>query len=330
MKDLSRDTTGSASVAIFDLDGTIMSTNVIEQYLWSRLPELSPLRQLREVAVVTGRLPGYLLTEQRDRGSFLRAVYRRYRGLDLAHLERRVDTVMAPDILSRLSPDALARIEGHRAAGHTTVLLTGAVSTLTRPLRDLFDVIVAAELDTDADGICTGFLTTPPLVGESRAAWLKHYAALHQVDLTRSFAYADSHSDLPMLSAVGNPVAVSPGHFADAGRSAVAVVNRGVEDHPGSPALADPALSLDRLRSYVGTLQVGHHQAPEGRCGRAAGQVLRETDQEHRGRSADGRGRPGTGTRRCTTRSRRPARPRSPRTTSSGRSTWVRRGVGRQ
>ncbi len=210
MKDLSRDTTGPASVAIFDLDGTIMSTNVIEQYLWSRLPELSPLRQLREVAVVTGRLPGYLLTEQRDRGSFLRAVYRRYRGLDLAHLERRVDTVMAPDILSRLSPDALARIEGHRAAGHTTVLITGAVSTLTRPLRDLFDVIVAAELDTDADGICTGFLTTPPLVGESRAAWLKHYAALHQVDLTRSFAYADSHSDLPMLSAVGNPVAVSP------------------------------------------------------------------------------------------------------------------------
>ena len=54
------------------------------------------------------------------------------------------------------------------------------------------------------------FLTAPPLVGESRAAWLKHYAAMHEVDLDRSFAYADSHSDLPMLETVGNAVAVSP------------------------------------------------------------------------------------------------------------------------
>ena len=54
-------------------------------------------------------------------------------------------------------------------------------------------MIVAAELAVDGDGRCTGFLTTPPLVGESRAAWLKHYAALHDIDLSRSFAYADSH-----------------------------------------------------------------------------------------------------------------------------------------
>lgn len=210
MKDLTRDTAGASAVAIFDLDGTIMSTNVVEQYLWSRLPELSPAGQLNEVGQVARRLPGYLLAEQRDRGSFLRAVYRRYRGLDLAALERRVDTTMAPYIVSRLSPDALQRIAEHRAAGHTTILITGAVETLTRPLREHFDVIVAAELATDADGRCTGYLARPPLVGESRAAWLKHYASLHGVDLGKSYAYADSHSDLPMLQSVGHPVAVSP------------------------------------------------------------------------------------------------------------------------
>ncbi|SDS71567.1 HAD-superfamily subfamily IB hydrolase, TIGR01490 [Friedmanniella luteola] len=210
MKDLSKDTAGASAVAIFDLDGTIMSTNVVEQYLWSRLPELSPAGQVAEVGQVARRLPGYLLAEQRDRGDFLRAVYRRYRGLDLAELEHRVDTTMAPAILSRVSAEALERIEQHRAAGHTTILITGAVETLTRPLREYFDVIVAAQLATDADGRCTGFLARPPLVGESRAAWLKHYASLHGVDLTRSFAYADSHSDLPMLQTVGHPVAVSP------------------------------------------------------------------------------------------------------------------------
>jgi phosphoserine phosphatase len=47
-------------------------------------------------------------------------------------------------------------------------------------------------------------------VGESRAAWLNHYSTLHGIDLSKSYAYADSHSDLAMLSVVGRPVAVSP------------------------------------------------------------------------------------------------------------------------
>jgi alcohol-forming fatty acyl-CoA reductase len=210
MKDLDKDTAGSAALAIFDLDGTIMSTNVIEQYLWARLPELSRTQQLAEVGQVMRHLPSYLRAEQRDRGTFLRAVYRRYRGADLAALERFVDTSMAPQILSRLSPEAVRRIREHQAAGHTTILITGVVRPLTRPLQPLFDVIVAADLGVDEEGRCTGFLTGPPVVGESRAAWLKHYATQHGVALDRSFAYADSHSDLPMLETVGNAVAVSP------------------------------------------------------------------------------------------------------------------------
>jgi fatty acyl-CoA reductase len=210
MKDLDKDTGGSAALAIFDLDGTIMSTNVVEQYLWARLPELSRTQQVAEVGHVLRRLPSYLRAEQRDRGTFLRAVYRRYRGADLAALERFVDTSMAPQILSRLSPEAVRRIREHRAAGHTTILITGVVQPLTRPIQPLFDVVVAAELGVDEEGRCTGFLTGPPVVGESRAAWLKHYAVQHGIDLDRSFAYADSHSDLPMLETVGNAVAVSP------------------------------------------------------------------------------------------------------------------------
>jgi alcohol-forming fatty acyl-CoA reductase len=210
IKDLGKDTAGAVALAIFDLDGTIMSTNVIEQYLWARLPELSRTQQLAEVGQVMRRLPSYLRAERRDRGTFLRAVYRRYRGADLAALERFVDTAMAPQILNRLSPEAVRRIREHRAAGHTTILITGVVRPLTRPIQPLFDVIVAADLAVDEEGRCTGFLTGPPVVGESRAAWLQHYAAQHEIELDRSFAYADSHSDLPMLETVGNAVAVSP------------------------------------------------------------------------------------------------------------------------
>jgi phosphoserine phosphatase len=49
-----------------------------------------------------------------------------------------------------------------------------------------------------------------PPTGETRAQALRDYADLHGIDLKNSVAYADSTSDLPMLDAVGFPVAVNP------------------------------------------------------------------------------------------------------------------------
>ena len=197
-------------LAAFDLDGTVMTTNVIETYLWLRLPELSLTQRAGELMRVAAQLPNYLGAERKDRGVFLRQVYRRYEGARLDELGRFVDERLTPFVLDRTSPDAVRRIREHREAGHTTILLTGVIRPLTRPFEGLFDHIVAADLATDADGVCTGFLTGPPMVGDSRAAWLTHYAGLYGIDLSSSFAYADSHVDLPMLRSVGNPVAVSP------------------------------------------------------------------------------------------------------------------------
>jgi len=197
-------------LAAFDLDGTVMTTNVIETYLWLRLPELSLTQRAGELMRVAAQLPNYLGAERKDRGVFLRQVYRRYEGARLDELGRFVDERLTPFVLDRTSPDAVRRIREHREAGHTTILLTGVIRPLTRPFEGLFDHIVAADLATDADGVCTGFLTGPPMVGDSRAAWLTHYAGLYGIDLSASFAYADSHVDLPMLRSVGNPVAVSP------------------------------------------------------------------------------------------------------------------------
>ncbi|GAA1398456.1 HAD-IB family hydrolase [Luteococcus peritonei] len=197
-------------LAAFDLDGTVMDTNVVETYLWARLPELGPLGRAKEVAGVAASLPRYLGADRRDRADFLRTMYRRYEGMRMAELEKLVDEQMTPLVQDRMSAEALERIKEHRGAGHTTVLLTGVIRPLTRPLEEYFDVIVAAELATDADGVITGFLTSPPMVGEARSAWLKHHAALNGIDLAKSFAYADSHVDLPMLTTVGNPVVVQP------------------------------------------------------------------------------------------------------------------------
>jgi HAD superfamily hydrolase (TIGR01490 family) len=197
-------------LAVFDMDGTLLSSNVIETYLWLRMPELDGAGRAREVGRLLRSLPSYLAAERRDRGGFLRAVYRRYAGADPHELDALVDEVVAPHVLERVSGAALRRVREHRAAGHHTILLTGAVRPLTRPLAPLFDTVVAAELAVGDGGRATGILARPPLVGESRAAWLVRFAEVNGYDLSRSYAYADSHSDLPMLRAVGRPTAVSP------------------------------------------------------------------------------------------------------------------------
>ena len=61
-------------LAAFDLDGTVMTTNVIETYLWLRLPELSLTQRAGELMRVAAQLPNYLGAERKDRGVFLRQV----------------------------------------------------------------------------------------------------------------------------------------------------------------------------------------------------------------------------------------------------------------
>ncbi|MCK9900737.1 haloacid dehalogenase [Parafrankia colletiae] len=201
---------GEGVLAVFDLDGTLVSSTVVESYLWLRLADASAAGRAREVVSLARALPGYLRAERRDRGHLIRSVYGRYAGVDPAELAAVVAQAGADVVLRRVKPAAVRRVREHRAAGHRTVLLTGAVSALTAPLAPLFDEIVATELEVGADGRYTGRLESSPLVGDSRAAFVDHYARGRGADLAASWAYADSLSDLPMLRAVGNPVAVNP------------------------------------------------------------------------------------------------------------------------
>lgn len=196
--------------AFFDMDGTLLSSNVIETYLWMRLQELSGAERLGELGRIAAKVPRLVRAERRERSDFLRTVYREYAGARHDTLEQIADEQLTAHVLERLAPAAVRRIREHRAAGHRTVLITGAIRPLTRPLVPLFDHIEAAELAVDERGVCTGYLASSPLVGESRAAWMRSYAAEHGIDMAGSFGYADSHSDLPLLQAVGNAVAVRP------------------------------------------------------------------------------------------------------------------------
>lgn len=195
--------------AVFDLEGTIVASNLIESYLWARLSSMPRSQWSGELADLARSLPRYLRAERRDRGDFVRAFLRRYEGADMAELRDLVDDVLGDALLQRVMPEAVRRIRAHRAAGHKTILITGTVDVFVRPLAGLFDEVVASRMHT-RDGVLTGYLDSPPLVDEARAAWLRRHAADTGIDLADSYAYADSYSDRPLLEAVGTPAAVNP------------------------------------------------------------------------------------------------------------------------
>ncbi|MGZ8652773.1 MAG: HAD-IB family hydrolase, partial [Actinomycetota bacterium] len=196
-------------VALFDMEGTIITSNVVESYVWTKMADLPSDEWPRELVSVFGRIPSYLQIDRRDRGDFLRTFFRRYEGASVEGVERLIDHHVGEFMLQKASPAAIRRIREHRAAGHQTILITAAADIFVRPLVPLFDIVIGCELE-ERDGRYTGFMASPPLVGEARAAWLRRYALQESVDLKQSYAYADSYSDLPLLRAVGNPVAVSP------------------------------------------------------------------------------------------------------------------------
>ncbi|GLY97540.1 HAD-IB family hydrolase [Actinoplanes sp. NBRC 103695] len=197
------------TVAIFDLEGTIVSSNLIETYLMAKLNELPRGEWAGEMADLLRRMPRYLSAERHDRGEFIRTFMRRWEGFAEADLRKIVADKVGDALLRRAHPQAIRRIRQHRKAGHRTVLITGTLDMLVEPIAPLFDETVTCRLHV-RDGICTGFLDRPPLVGEARAAWLVQYAEAAQLDLASSYAYGDSYSDRPLLEAVGNPVAVNP------------------------------------------------------------------------------------------------------------------------
>lgn len=206
-------------LAVFDLEGTVVAANVVEQYLWVKLASLPRSRWPSELFDLARSVPAYLRAERRDRGEFVRAFARRYAGVDEAALRDLVADAVGDALLQRVMPEAVRRIRAHREAGHRTVLVTGTIDVLVEPLAPLVDEVVAARMHS-RDGIWTGYLDTPPLVDEARAAWLTRYACDLGADLSGSYAYGDSHADRVWLELVGNPEVVNPdaGLFRHASR----------------------------------------------------------------------------------------------------------------
>jgi fatty acyl-CoA reductase len=197
-------------LAAFDLENTLVASNVVESYAWLASRHLPVGERVAFTARILREAPSLLALDRRDRGDFLRSFYRRYEGAPVSLLRDDAAEMFHHLLLAKSFPAGMARVRAHRALGHRTVLITGALDFIVEPLRPLFDEVVCARLGQDDRGRLTGRLEQLPPTGEARALVLAEYAAGEGLDLGQSVAYADSASDLPLLECVGFPVAVNP------------------------------------------------------------------------------------------------------------------------
>ena len=197
-------------LAVFDVDGTLVETNVVEYFLWMRLRAQPVDEWPAFMAQMLRAAPRWLYLERRSRAEFQRSFYREYDGLDYEVMKGLGREALDAVTLRRIYPEGMRRIREHKRAGHRVLLLTGALDVVVEPLAELLDVEVDCAHLLVKEGRLTGDLQAPPPAGEARGTLLEEYAARNGIVLSESFAYADSLSDLGMLELVGTPVAVNP------------------------------------------------------------------------------------------------------------------------
>lgn len=114
-------------------------------------------------------------------------------------------------MLLEARPETLRLLRLHGRMGRDTYVVSASAIEIVELLAEKlgFTGAIATEAEV-ADGVYTGRLAKPFRHGGEKARAIAQLAAERNYDLSLSFAYGDSHNDLPMLELVGIPVAINP------------------------------------------------------------------------------------------------------------------------
>lgn len=114
-------------------------------------------------------------------------------------------------VLPRIYPEVLSRAHAHQRAGEIVYLITASSQEFADILAEALELDGAIGTRSEiVDGRYTGRPGGPFIYGEGKVTAMEDLARGHDLDLASCTAYSDSISDLPMLRAVGRPVAVNP------------------------------------------------------------------------------------------------------------------------
>lgn len=133
------------------------------------------------------------------------------KGHSVEELRGLIDEVYESEIKPRLWPRTVERVNHHLSQGHEVWLVTAAPVELAEKIAQDLGATGALGTIVGHDGeVLTGELVGDPLHGKAKRRAVKKLAEERGIGLGKSWAYSDSVNDLPMLSAVGNAVAVNP------------------------------------------------------------------------------------------------------------------------
>jgi len=133
------------------------------------------------------------------------------RGWNRDHVASIVRDTLTDVIEPIIYAEALELFDEHHATGRKVVIVSSAPMEVVVPLSEFLgaDEAIGTRAAIDAAGNYTGELEFYAY-GAHKAEAVRELAERSHVDLSQSYAYSDSVTDLPMLELVGNPVAVNP------------------------------------------------------------------------------------------------------------------------
>jgi HAD superfamily hydrolase (TIGR01490 family) len=205
-----RPTAATREAAFFDLDRTLIEgSSGIHFVRAAYRAGLVSRRRLAGDVVVNLRFRFRGATDaQAD--AVLNRVGAMIAGVPVRDLHRLSHHVLA-GVLPNLYPQMLTLAHEHQDAGRRIYVCTAA----SQEMADLMAVVLGFDGSLGSrseivDGTYTGRPGGPFAYGPGKATLIAELAATDGISLAGSYAYSDSASDLPMLRAVGFPVAVNP------------------------------------------------------------------------------------------------------------------------
>jgi HAD superfamily hydrolase (TIGR01490 family) len=198
-------------MAFYDLDGTLVSGNIVQRYAFFVRSLPSRARAALKYARLLVSVPLWLALDLWSRRLFNQVFYREYRGMRREWLCELDEELFRRAVVPTIYPGAKALVEADRRAGFTPVLVTGELDVALGPLVRYFgfDAVISNSL-VWRNGVATGEVVAPLVAEHEKVEAIRRLALDRGADLSQSKAYSDSFSDSPMLEAVGNPAAVHP------------------------------------------------------------------------------------------------------------------------
>ena len=197
--------------AFYDLDGTLLSCNLVTMHAYYARNDRSLIKSMYQFTKVLLSVPLLFGLDLYSRSLFNIFSFRAYRGMHRDRLIGLADDLFEVTLKPSIFPQAQVLINTTRDLGYRNVLVTGTLDFTIRPVALHFgiDEVICNRLEFK-NHIATGRVLQPLLAENEKARSIQEYARQEGIDLAQSCAFSDSSADMPMLSAVGFPVATNP------------------------------------------------------------------------------------------------------------------------